>query len=776
MEILNLLLSYWWILLLALIAVFLLLKSIVNVGATQLATIERKYIGKEMADGRTVALSGEVGVQAKILGPGLHFLIPFFQKAKKYQYIVIHDDQIGLVEAITGAPIGKGHFMANHVECQTFQDGEAFLRNGGQKGPQIAIIPPGEHRINPYLFKVTIQKATQIGDSQVGIVEAIAGEAIPPGSIMATSVECNLFQDGVKFLQNGGQKGPQIDILTPGYYRINTYLFRVTIQKAIDVPDRHICMVTALDGARIPDGKILARKVEGHSNFEKGDIFLQSGGEKGGQIQHLMPGRYRINTVLFQISDPTPWVRIGPDEVGIVTTLEGRPITESGKIAADEIALDLHSNYQDAAAFLENKGQKGLQIPVLRAGAYAINPWFASVEKQPMVSVNIGQCAVVTSFVGEDYRQEIEDTKESLENKVNAKLVPVGYKGIWDAPLGPGKHALNSKTCTWNIVPTTQVVLSWANAKSSAYDYDEKLTTITLRTADAFDVNMDVQVMFHIPMEKAPAVVADLGSMEDLISQVLEPAVSSHFRNAAQNVKALALYTQRAELAKNAKTEITKVLGLYHIESRDVMITDVILPQTITDPVRLAAIAVEDEKKFRNEETAQNARKSLEFAKKQADMQEALVESEREIEISDNKAKAIAKKAEGEKQAKILSAQGEAESVKLVADARAHQVEKEGLAEAKIVLEKGKSQAEAYKLSQEALGDDYARLQIIEAIAKGNMKIIPENILIGGGSESGGLINQFLGIEMIEKLTGKPFNREATSAKKEEKQNHPQKK
>lgn len=56
------------------------------------------------------------------------------------------------------------------------------------------------------------------------------------------------------------------------------------------------------------------------------------------------------------------------------------------------------------------------------------------------------------------------------------------------------------------------------------------------------------------------------------------------------------------------------------------------------------------------------------------------------------------------------------------------------------------------------MGDDYARLQIIEAIAKGNLKIIPENILIGGGSE-GGLINQFLGIEMIEKLTGKPFNK-----------------
>lgn len=188
------------------------------------------------------------------------------------------------------------------------------------------------------------------------------------------------------------------------------------------------------------------------------------------------------------------------------------------------------------------------------------------------------------------------------------------------------------------------------------------------------------------------------------------------------------------------------------------MITDVILPEAITAPVRAAAIAIEDEKKYRNEETAQNARKSLEFAKKQADMQEALVESEREIEIGDNKAKAAIKTAQGDKEAKVLIAQGQAESVKVVADAQAHKVQKEGLADAEVVLAKGKAQAEAYKLSQEALGDDYARLQIIEAIAKGNLKIIPENILIGGGSE-GGLINQFLGIEMIEKLTGKPFNK-----------------
>ena len=854
-NLLRILIAYWWVLPVAIVAILVLLKSFVNVGAKQLAVIERKYVGKEMADGRTIALRGEVGIQARVLGPGLHFLIPFIENAKKYSITTIPENKIGVVEAFTGVPIPKGHFLATSVECDTYQDGEAFLKNGGQKGIQITIIPPGEYRINPRLFKVDQYDITVIREDEVGLVESFDGKPMMHGHVVATPVDCNLFQDGeaflankgekgpqvdflppgkyrinpklfaverekiieipknkiglVKaidgkpipvgrymaepvssnlfqdgraFLNNGGQKGPQMDYLTPGSYRINTNLFEVEIVDIVHVPSGKIVMVTAMDGAKIEDGRILGKKVDGHSNFEKGAEFIKNGGEKGRQLQHLMPGKYRINRYMFHVSDPVNWITIDADHIGVVTTLEGLPISDTGKIAAREISLDVHSNFQDAAAFLMAGGEKGLQIPVLRAGSYAINPWFADVKQEEMVNVAIGECAVVTSYVGEDYKTaEVEQV--SSDNKVNAKLVPNGFKGIWRDPLGPGKHALNPKTCGWNIVPTIQVVLSWNNAtvkseEVSNYQYDKDLRTIVLRTADAFDVSMDVQVMFHIPMDKASAVVADLGSMQEMISQVLEPAVSSHFRNAAQTVNALDLYTKRAELADAAKQEISSVLERYHIESRDVMITDVVLPEEIIKPVKAAAVAEQEKKQYESEQKAQSARKELEFSKKEADMQEALVQSQREIEISDNNAKAAVKKAEGEKQANILAAEGEAKTVEIKADAAAHKVKTEGEAEAAItklkgeaeglaIEAKGTAQAAAYKLSQEALGPDYARLQIIEAIAKNNLKIIPDNILIGGGSDGGSMISQFLGIEMIEKLTGKPFNPSVTQPSSE---------
>jgi uncharacterized membrane protein YqiK len=758
-------LPYWWVLVVAIVLVWIACKSFVNVKSTQIAIIERKYFGKEMQDGRTVALKGEVGVQAAILGPGLHILIPFIQTARKAAYIKIEEYQIGIVEAITGKPIPSGKILADDVDCDLFQDGEAFLRKGGQKGKQIQILPPGEYRINTYLFKVEVKEATVIEPDEVGIVDAIAGEPIPPGKIMAAPVDCNLFQDAKTFLSNGGQKGPQLQILTPGTYRINTYLFNVEKDMVIDVNEGKIRLVTARDGEPLDKGRILAKKVEGHSNFEKAEEFIKSGGQRGQQIECLMPGRYRINTRMFDVSDEIDWVEIGNEQIGVVTTLEGKPLTDNNSIAAEEVPLEIHSNFQNAWAFIEANGQKGLQIPVLRAGKYAINPWFAKVDKEPITTVPIGMCAVVTSYVGDnyDFDTDPQNLKASSQGKVNAKLVPNGYKGIWKDPLGPGKHALNPQTCKWDILPTTQVVLSWANVTNKGKDdkvknaIDENLSTITLRTADAFDAKMDVQVMFHIPMEQASAVVADLGSMADLISQVLEPAVSSHFRNAAQTVVALDLYTKRAELAEAAKKEITQVLGRYHIESRDVMITDVVLPEDLTTPVRQASVAAQEKAMYNSQKDAQEARKDFEHAQKEADMQDKLVESARSVEISKNNALAAIEKATGEKQTKILDSEGQSQFIIKIAEANAHKTEVEGQAEATVILRKGQSQAEAYRLSQRALGDDFARLQMIEAIAKNGLPIIPQNILIGG-EKGGGIIEQFMGISMIEKLTGKPFN------------------
>lgn len=747
-----------------LLILFILFNSFTIAKGDQIITLERRWFGAQMPDGRTVALKNEVGIQARILGPGFHWLIPFIYKTTKHHFIVIQKNQVGVVRAITGAPIPVGQVMAQKIECDLFQDGEAFIRNGGQKGPQLDVLPDGEYRINPHLFEVAIVDAVIVEDDEVAIVESIAGKQVErSGGNFGAPVECNNFQNAEEFLKNGGEKGPQISFLKPGFYRINKIMFIVEKRKMVEIPGGMIGLIEATDGSRIPEGRLLARKVEGHNNFFDGQAFINNGGERGRQIEVLMPGKYRINTALFKIIDIVPWTSIQADQVGIVTVKEGRPIVDATKIAAEELSMDVHNNFQDPASFLAANGQKGLQIPVLRAGNYSINPWFADVEKVEMTRVEIGFCGVVTSFVG-------EEGEDMSGEDVNAKIVENGKKGIWANPLEPGKHPLNTKVCKVDIVPTTQILLNWANNTSSAHQLDSNLSTITLRTADAFSVNMDVSVIIHIPMKNAPKVIANLGSVKNMISQVLEPAISSHFRNAAQYIKALDLYTQRKELQAKAKEHIDSVLKVHHIDSKETLIADVVLPEQLIKPVTDRQIAEQEKSTFKTQREAQDERKALENSTAQANMQKDVVTSERGVEIAKNVAQAAVEKSTGEKESMILSAAGKAEAVKLEANAQAEatkviavadaeKIEKVGLAEAKIILEKGKSTAESYKLEVDAMGQDgFVRVRVMDQLTKLQLKLVPDTLIMGGGNQTdGGAMGQLISMALLEKVTGKDF-------------------
>lgn len=742
-----------------LVVLYLFKTSIFFVGGNRFITVERRWFGRQMTDGRTVALPHEVGVQARTLGPGIHFMIPFLYTAQKHPFLVVGSDQIGIVTAISGMPIPAGQFFAKTVDCNLFQDGDAFLRNRGEKGPQLAILPPGEYQINPALFAVKVQPVVVIGENEVGIVEAVAGQPCEVGRIFARPVPCDAYQDADAFLKNGGQKGPQLGVLPPGSYRINTALFTIETRSVTVIPNGQIGLITAMDGARIPDGRLLGAKVPNHSCFEDGAAFLDNGGQKGHQLEVLMPGTYRINTSMFVISKMVPWTHVGPESLGIVTVLEGRPILQSNKIAADELPLTTHNNFQDAAAFLAAGGQKGLQIPVLRSGNYAINPWFASIQLVPLVEVKIGECGVVTSFVGE----EGEDTSSA---DVNAKIVSNGHKGIWAEPLGPGRHPINTQVCKVDLVPTTQILLNWADNESSSHKLDSNLKTITLRTADAFNVNMDVSVIIHIAMADAPKVVANLGSVGNMISQVLEPAISSHFRNAAQSVKALELYTKRAELQTRAKEHLQNILRNHHIESKDTMIADVVIPIELTRTVTDRQIAEQERMTFATQKQAQEERKNFENAKAQANMQPKVVESERGVEIAKNLANAEIEKSTGEARAVEIRAEGAAkatrlnagatsEAIKVTALADAEAIEKKGLAQALVILEQGKSTAESNRLQVDAMGREvFGQIQVVDRISSNQLKLIPD-VYVGGGGSGRSDQSGLLSLALLQFLMGK---------------------
>src|SRR6476659_3431612 len=252
----------------------------VNVGAREIAIKERRYLGAKMPPGRVVATEGEVGIQADVLKPGLHLIkFPFERIVRKVPLIEIGADELGIVEAVDGEPMLPGRIFAPdraQNAHNNFQDPIAFITQGGVKGIQLRTLPPGLWPIHPYLFRISVAKVTVIPQGRVGIVTAVHGGPLDPGRLLGKAItDHRNFQDAEQFVASGGQKGPQVDILTPGVYRILTQstaleggtdvkpgLFAVRLFDATSISENQIGLVEALDGAPLNPRDYVAESFE----------------------------------------------------------------------------------------------------------------------------------------------------------------------------------------------------------------------------------------------------------------------------------------------------------------------------------------------------------------------------------------------------------------------------------------------------------------------------------------------------------------------------------
>jgi len=371
-------------------AVFVFLyNSVVVVGGTQVAVLERRWFGRGMPEGRVVAMANEVGIQARILEPGLHLLTPFLYRTEKQPMVVVGESEVGLVESIDGAPVPPGRIfgkaLANH---NLFQDGEAFLNSGGEKGPQVQILPPGTYRINPYLFKVTKRPTLKILNNKIGVVVATDGQPMAPGRLLARRVVGHEnFQNGQAFLEQGGQKGPQIDILLPGSYRVNTALFAVELRDAVVIPAQKVGMITARDGEPLPPSEYVAKSVTGSRDFQDGATFLQAGGQRGPQLDFLKPGTYYVNPLMFDASLDDV-LQVARGEVAVIVSNIGKDPATAVQPPASAVKTD--DRLKDGVErYVVDSGYRGIQREVLGPGTYYLNKLAFTPHIIPTTNVTI---------------------------------------------------------------------------------------------------------------------------------------------------------------------------------------------------------------------------------------------------------------------------------------------------------------------------------------------------------------------------------------------------
>ena len=151
--------------------------------------------------------------------------------------VIVPDDRIGLVVkkyALTGEKrLPDGRIIAIH----------------GEAGMQAKALAPGLYwRMWPWQYTITMEPFTIIEQNKLGLVKAKDGAAMDMGRVLGKPVACDNFQDSVSFLDNNGQKGPQAAFLTPGSYRINTFLFEFEMVPITQIHENKVGIVTTLDG------------------------------------------------------------------------------------------------------------------------------------------------------------------------------------------------------------------------------------------------------------------------------------------------------------------------------------------------------------------------------------------------------------------------------------------------------------------------------------------------------------------------------------------------
>jgi uncharacterized membrane protein YqiK len=579
-----------------------------------------------------------------------------------------------------------------------------------------------------------------IPETSSGLVVKKFGRALPPGRILALE----------------GEAGLQAQLLPPGwhfgYWRWQYKIERVPM---VVVPAGEIALVVSNDGAAIPADRILGHYVA-CDHFQDAAAFLKHGGERGRQLAILTAGTYRINPAAFRVvtartasafgmsPQDLQVTRVAADTVGIVTTLDGRPIPQ-GDLAGPRV--DRHESFQRAQGFIDAGGCRGLQEDVLLSGSWNLNPWFVKVEAIPMTEIPIGYVGVVVSYVG------AEHLDLSGEAFTHGDLVERGRKGVWVEPLLPGKHPINTHVMKVELVPTTNIVLNWAQ-RTEAHQYDARLNPITVRSRDGFAFSLDVSQIIHIGMKNAPRVISRVGSMQNLVDHVLQPTVANYFRNSAQEFTVLEFLSHRSDRQQQAFAAIKGAIEAYDVECIDTLIGDIVPPAELMKTQTDRKIADELKRTYDAQREAQVQRQELERETAVANLQADVVRSEQQVRIAERQALSVVETAKGEAGAIERRAQAEANALRMRAEAEAGAQRVKGESEAAAVRAVGGAKADAYRQGVESLGSAaYAAMQLAAVLGENQVKLVPDIAVSGSGGNGA-----FSGLAeaMIAKLLATP--------------------
>lgn len=516
----------------------------------------------------------------------------------------------------------------------------------GESGFQPEVLRGGFHFFIPFQNAIHFQNLITIPSGTFAYVFSRDGESLDKDQVLASNLKANDFSDAKEFLLSGGQKGIQRKILREGTYALNTALFAIFTKNslvAIDLDDTDML-------------KSQYASIAANNGFEP--ILIKDTTTNGKFCEDGVVG-----VVL---------VKDGPS---LSPNSDGSPSLFVPRVADfdSESGSESHSFFQDADAYFKLGGKRGMQLQVLTDGLYYINRLFADVTIYPKTVVNMGEVAVVLNYAGTPGSDVTGDEFS------HGSLVARGSQGIQEEPLLPGKYPINPEAQTIIKVPTTNFVLCWDSDESQS-KFDSTLKEVRLITKDAIEVDLPLSVVINVSAAQASRVIQRFGSVASLVTQALDPLVSSFFKNEAQVVELVNLLQTRQQIAEKAKENISQAFKSYNINLVEVLIgtpkdksgaTERILSELTNREVFNRQIDTTKAHTAVKLELANLAR-----ATASAKMAETITESELQLQIEDNKAKALLISSKAKADSMSALAVGESDKIRQIGDAEAAVAEK----------------------------------------------------------------------------------------------------
>ena len=387
-----------------------------------------------------------------------------------------------------------------------------------------------------------------VNPGEMGVLVKKAGKKLDPGQILAQS----------------GQRGIQADVLAEGRHFIVPFFDEVEIKNCVHIKSGKIGIVTSKVGKKPKD-----------------DNIIVADDEKGIWKRVLTPGIHRLNPYGYKI-EIRDAVVISPGFVGFVTALLGN----STKNRFAEI------------------GEKGIRRDVLQPGIYYLNPYEFKVIA---VEIGINQVTFAPpsnlNYARRTYAEADNLSEQENDSQHGQKRSRRKSKSLLPSWIKKSSSRKQAEKANELIMQNAQRQISQQGVEVQSImlkkdDAQKKMpAAITFPSSDAFPISLDATIEWELMPKSVAQVMAEFGNVIAVEDKIIIPQSQSIGRLQGSTFKAkdFLLGEGREKFQQVFRDFLFEVGEEKNIIVHSAFIRNIILPETLLEPIRERYVAVEKE-------------------------------------------------------------------------------------------------------------------------------------------------------------------------------------